>query len=149
MGPQGICDSPIVPHQAGSLGAWDSEDRESRHREGGAGTSAPGHRGLDAYPWLLDFPVELRHLLSGSSFNPSRYQLLGKSPAQSPSWQNLPMNSTKRTKSSPRVTQLSRGTSWQGRAGRKARARRVKTPGLGGWAQLPGSWPARDRAPGV
>lgn len=55
MAPQGIRGLLIVPHQARSLGVWGSEVGCRGHQEGRAGTSATGHRGLDVYPWLLDF----------------------------------------------------------------------------------------------
>lgn len=93
------------------------------------------------------FPAELGHLHGFSSFNPSCYQLLGNSRAQSPSWQNLPLNSTKRTKSSRRVTAAQAGSpGWGGGgAGDRPGGRHVRA-GDNAWSG--GWWPARDQ-PGL
>lgn len=143
----------MVFRESAVLRECGSEDRDRRQQEGGAGSNAAGHSSLDACTYLASpFWAELGPLHCFSSFNPSCYQLLGKSLAQSPSWQNLPLNSTKRTKSSKRVTQLPSLAAWaagqQVRLGEKP-VKAEQRPWARGWVRLPGGLPRTMLGSGV
>lgn len=138
----------MVPHWAGSLGGWGSGGRQGRHQEGAAGTNATRHRGLDTDTWLLDFRQSwdicvVFHLLIPAVI--SCWEIA--EPSLHPSWQNLPLNSTKRTKSSQRVTAAQAGSPGRGarpggrhvQAGRRCLARRVGTAARKLPAGLPGT----------